>query len=206
MEKIWLKSYPEGVPAEIDPNQYRSLKEMWEEGFSKFGSAIAYTNMDVNLTYSQIEEASRVFGAWLQNEAGLKKGDRVALMMPNVLQYPIAIAGVLRAGMTVVNTNPLYTARELEHQLKDSGAKVILILENFAHVLAEVIGKTDVQKVILTSVGDMLGFPKGAIVNFVLRRVRKQVPAYNLPGALRWKDVIASGTASHAQAGGSRPR
>src|SRR5688572_5973255 len=166
---------------------------MWEEGFSKFGSAIAYTNMDVDLTYSQIEEASRTFGAWLQNEAELKKGDRVALMMPNVLQYPIAIAGVLRAGMTVVNTNPLYTARELEHQLKDSGAKVILILENFAHVLAEVIGRTDVQKVIVTSVGDMLGFPKGAIVNFVLRRVRKQVPAYNLPGALRWKDVIASG-------------
>ena len=193
MEKIWLKSYPEGVPAEIDPNQYRSLKEMWEEGFGKFGSAIAYTNMDVSLTYAQIEEASRAFGAWLQNEAGLKKGDRVALMMPNVLQYPIAIAGVLRAGMTVVNTNPLYTPRELEHQLKDSGAKVILILENFAHVLAGVIGSTDVKKVILTSVGDMLGFPKGAIVNFVLRHVRKQVPAYDLPGALRWKDVIAAG-------------
>ncbi|HEU4531204.1 MAG TPA: AMP-binding protein [Steroidobacteraceae bacterium] len=193
MEKIWLKSYPEGVPAEIDPNQYRSLREMWEEGFAKFGSAIAYTNMDVSLTYSQIEEASRAFGAWLQNEAGLKKGDRVALMMPNVLQYPIAIAGALRAGMTVVNTNPLYTPRELEHQLKDSGAKVILILENFAHVLAEVIGSTDVKKVILTGVGDMLGFPKGAIVNFVLRHVRKQVPAYDLPGALRWKDVIGAG-------------
>jgi len=193
VEKIWLKSYPEGVPAEIDPNRVASLKHMFEQGFAQFRDLPAYTNMDVTLSYGQIDEASRHFGAWLQHRAGLKKGERVALMMPNVLQYPIAIAGVLRAGMVVVNTNPLYTARELEHQLKDSGARVILILENFAHVLAEVIAKTDIKHVIVTSVGDMLGFPKRSIVNFVVRHVRKQVPAYSLPGSMQLRDVMSEG-------------
>ena len=193
MDKIWLKNYPTGVPAEIDPGRYPSLKHLFEESFQKFRDRPAYTNMDVSLTYGDLDELSRRFGAWLQHTAGLQKGDRVALMMPNILQYPVAILGVLRAGFTVVNTNPLYTARELEHQLKDSGAKVILILENFAHVLQEVIARTDVKHVILTGVGDLLGFPKSALVNFVLRRVRKQVPKYELPGALRLNDVLQAG-------------
>jgi long-chain acyl-CoA synthetase len=193
VEKIWLRNYPSGVPAEIDPNRYRSLKQLFEESFEKFRTRPAYTNMDVTLTYGDMEELSRRFGAWLQHGAGLRKGDRVALMMPNVLQYPVAIFGVLRAGLTVVNTNPLYTPRELELQLKDSGAKVIVILENFAHVLEQVIARTDVEHVVVTGVGDLLGFPKSALVNFVLRRVRKQVPKYHLPGALRFNEVLRRG-------------
>ena len=192
MEKIWLKSYPKGVPAEIDVNRYRSLKELFEESFQQHAGSPAYTNMDVTLTYSDLDRLSRCFAAWLQHVAGLRKGDRVALMMPNILQYPVAIAGVLRAGLTVVNCNPLYTPRELEHQLKDSGASVILILENFAHVLQQVIGKTDVRHTLVTSVGEMLGFPKSAIVDFVVRSVRKQVPAYDLPGSLRFRQVLAA--------------
>jgi long-chain acyl-CoA synthetase len=193
VEKIWLRNYPSGVPAEIDPGRYRSLKQLFEESFEKFRTRPAYTNMDVTLTYGDMEELSRRFGAWLQHGAGLRKGDRVALMMPNVLQYPVAIFGVLRAGLTVVNTNPLYTPRELELQLKDSGAKVIVILENFAHVLEQVIARTDVEHVVVTGVGDLLGFPKSALVNFVLRRVRKQVPKYHLPGALRFNEVLRRG-------------
>jgi long-chain acyl-CoA synthetase len=193
VERIWLRNYPPGVPAEIDPGRYRSLKQLFEESFEKFRARPAYTNMDVTLTYDDLEEMSRRFGAWLQHGAGLRKGDRVALMMPNVLQYPIAIFGVLRAGMTVVNTNPLYTPRELEQQLKDSGAKAIVILENFAHVLEQVIARTDVKLVVVTGVGDLLGFPKSALVNFVVRRVRKQVPKYQLPGALRFNEVLRRG-------------
>ena len=193
MEKIWLRNYPSGVPAEIDPGRYRSLKQIFEESFEKFRDRPAYTNMDVTLTYGELDELSRRFGAWLQHVAGLRKGDRVALMMPNILQYPVAILGVLRAGFTVVNTNPLYTPRELEHQLKDSGAKAIVILENFATVLQEVIARTDVKQVILTGVGDLLGFPKSALVNFVLRHVRKVVPKYDLPGALHFNDVLRAG-------------
>jgi long-chain acyl-CoA synthetase len=193
VEKIWLRNYPSGVPAEIDPGRYRSLKQLFEESFEKFRTRPAYTNMDVTFTYGDMEELSRRFGAWLQHGAGLRKGDRVALMMPNVLQYPVAIFGVLRAGLTVVNTNPLYTPRELELQLKDSGAKVIVILENFAHVLEQVIARTDVEHVVVTGVGDLLGFPKSALVNFVLRRVRKQVPKYHLAGALRFNEVLRRG-------------
>ena len=193
MNKIWLKHYPPGVPAEIDTARYRSLKQLFEESFEKYRDRPGYTNMDVTLTYGDLDKLSRRFGAWLQQVAGLRKGDRVALMMPNVLQYPIAIFAVLRAGMTVVNVNPLYTPRELEHQLKDSGAKVILILENFAHVLQQVIEHTDVKIVVLTGVGDLLGFPKSQIVNFVIRRVRKQVPAFDLPGAVRFNDVLRAG-------------
>jgi long-chain acyl-CoA synthetase len=193
LNKFWLKHYPPGVPAEIDPGRYRSLKQLFEESFEKYRDRPGYTNMDVTLTYGDLDELSRRFGAWLQHVAGLRKGDRVALMMPNILQYPIAIFAVLRAGLTIVNVNPLYTPRELEHQLKDSGAKAILILENFANVLQQVVARTDVKTVVITGVGDLLGFPKGQIVNFVIRHVRKHVPAYVLPGALHFNDVLRAG-------------
>jgi len=193
MSKPWLASYPPGVPAEIDSNRYRSLAHLAEESFAKFAARTAYVQMDKALSFGDLDRQSRAFGAWLQQRAGIKRGDRVAIMMPNVLQYPIALFGVLRAGGTVVNTNPLYTARELRHQLVDSGAEVVVILENFAHVLEEVIGQTSVRKVVVTSVGELLGFPKGAIVDFVVRRVRKSVPAWNLPGAQRFSKVLAEG-------------
>ncbi|HUG04327.1 MAG TPA: AMP-binding protein [Steroidobacteraceae bacterium] len=190
-DRFWLKDYPAGVPAEIDPDSLTSLKRMFEDACRDYASRPAFSNMGRTLTYAEIDRASRCFGAWLQKEAGLKKGDRVALMMPNILQYPIAIIGTLRAGMTVVNVNPLYTARELEHQLNDSGATVIVIFENAAATLAQVIAKTPVCKVVVTGIGDLLGFPKGAITNFVIRRVKKMVPAYSLPGALRFNAVMA---------------
>jgi len=175
MEKIWLKSYPPGVPAEIDPSVYSSLIDVAERSFKKYADLVAYVQMGTGLTYAQLDTMTRDFAAWLQNECGLQRGERVAIMLPNVLQYPVAMFGALRAGLVVVNTNPLYTARELEHQLKDSGAKAIVILENFAHVLQEVIAHTDVRKVLVTAVGDMLKWPKSAIVNFVVRHRRKQV-------------------------------
>jgi long-chain acyl-CoA synthetase len=192
MEKIWLKSYPEGVPAEIDYTQYRSLVHLMEEAFRKYASRNAYVCMDKFLTYAQVDEYSKKLGAWLQGR-GLKKGARVAIMMPNVLQYPIAIAGILRAGYTVVNVNPLYTARELEHQLKDSGAEAIIILENFATTLEQVIAKTNVRHIVVASMGDMLGGLKGVIVNFVVRNVKKMVPAFQLPNAVRFKKALADG-------------
>src|SRR5258705_1974358 len=193
MEKIWLKNYPQGVPAEIDRDRFASLRELFEQSVRDYGPKPAYTNMGRTITYNELGRLSRDFAAWLQNVGGLGRGDRVALMMPNVLQYPIAVFGALRAGLTVVNTNPLYTTRELEHQLNDSGATVIVIVENFAHVLSGVIARTNVKRVILTAVGDMLSFPKSAIVNFVVRQVRKQVPAYDLPQSVRFKDVLAQG-------------
>jgi long-chain acyl-CoA synthetase len=193
VDKIWLKNYPQGVPAEIDVNKYTSLRDMFERAVKNFAARPAYTNMGRTIDYTELDQESRRFGAWLQNEGGLGRGDRVAIMMPNVLQYPIAVFGALRAGLTVVNTNPLYTARELEHQLNDSGATVIVIVENFAHVLAEVIAKTKVKHVIITGVGDLLRFPKSAIVNFVVRRVRKQVPPYHLPGAISFRSVLEAG-------------
>jgi len=193
MEKVWLKNYPQGVPAEIDPARFSSLRELFEQSVRDYGPKPAYTNMGRTITYNELDRLSRDFAAWLQNVAGLGRGDRVALMMPNVLQYPIAVFGALRAGLTVVNTNPLYTMRELEHQLNDSGATVIVIVENFAHVLSDVIVRTKVRRVVLTAVGDMLSFPKSAIVNFVVRRIRKQVPAYDLPQSVRFKDVLAQG-------------
>jgi long-chain acyl-CoA synthetase len=190
-DKFWLKDYPAGVPTEIDPDSVSSLKQLFEDACRDYASRPAFSNMGRTLSYAEIDRASRCFGAWLQKEAGLKKGDRVALMMPNILQYPIAIIGALRAGMTVVNVNPLYTARELEHQLNDSGATVIVIFENAAATLAQVIAKTPIRKVIVTGIGDLLGFPKGAITNFVIRRVKKMVPAYSLPGSLRFNAVMA---------------
>jgi long-chain acyl-CoA synthetase len=192
MEKFWLKSYPQGVPAEIDYTQYRSLVHLLEEAFRKYASRNAYVCMDKFLTYAQVDEYSRQLGAWLQSR-GLKKGARIAVMMPNVLQYPIAIAAILRAGYTVVNVNPLYTPRELEHQLNDSGAEAIIILENFATTLEQVIGKTNVKHVVVASMGEMLGGLKGMIVNFVVRNVKKMVPAFALPNATRFKRVLADG-------------
>jgi long-chain acyl-CoA synthetase len=192
MEKIWLKSYPEGVPAEIDYTQYRSLVHLMEESFQKYAARNAYVCMDKFLTYTEVDEYSRKLGAWLQGR-GLEKGARVAIMMPNVLQYPVAIAGILRAGYTVVNVNPLYTPRELEHQLKDSGAEAIIILENFATTLQQVISKTAVKHVVVASMGEMLGGLKGMIVNFVVRNVKKMVPAFQLPNAIRFKQVLSDG-------------
>jgi long-chain acyl-CoA synthetase len=194
VEKHWLKSYPPGVRPEINVNEYPSLKEMIERALAIHSVRDAYVQMGKTVTFGEIDVLSAQFGAFLQTACGLKKGDRVAVMMPNVLQYPIVVHGALRAGLTVVNTNPLYTARELEHQLVDSGATVIVILENFAHVLQEVIAHTPVKHVVITSVGEMLGFPKGAIVNFVVRHKRKQVKPYNLPGAWKFRDALKAGS------------
>lgn len=192
MEKIWIKNYPPGVPAEIDPSQYQSIVALFEESFAKYKSDNAYASMDKKLTYGQVDEMSQALGAWLQSK-GLARGDRVAVMLPNVLQYPVCIAGILRAGFTMVGVNPLYTPRELEHQLKDSGAKAIIVLENFAKTLEQVIARTSVQHVVVASLGDLLGFPKGTIVNLVVRKVKKMVPAYSLPAATKFNDAIAAG-------------
>lgn len=191
MERFWLSAYPKGVPADIDYTQYRSLVHLLEEAFRKYAARNAYVCMDKFMTYAEVDEYSKNLGAWLQSR-GLKKGARVAVMMPNVLQYPIAIAGILRAGYTVVNVNPLYTPRELEHQLKDSGAEAIIILENFAHTLEEVLSKTRVKHVVLAHMGDMMGL-KGLLVNFVVRNVKKMVPAYSLPNAISFKQVLSEG-------------
>ncbi|HKS62942.1 MAG TPA: long-chain fatty acid--CoA ligase [Xanthobacteraceae bacterium] len=192
MERIWLKQYPPGMPTEIDASQYPSLVMLLEESFAKYRDRKAFICMDKAITYGELDALSRDFAAYLQG-TGLKFGDRVALMMPNVLQYPVATAGVLRAGMTVVNVNPLYTPRELEHQLNDSGAEAIVILENFATTLEKVVKNTRVKRIILANMGDMLGFPKGAIVNLVVRKVKKMVPPYSLPSAVQFKAAVAAG-------------
>jgi long-chain acyl-CoA synthetase len=192
MEKIWLKSYPPGMQTEVDTSQYRSLVQLLEESFQKYASRNAYVCMDKYLTYAEVDAYSKRLGAWLQSR-GLKPGARVAIMMPNVLQYPIAIAAILRAGYTVVNVNPLYTPRELEHQLNDSGAEAIIVLENFATTLEQVLGKTQVKYIVVASMGEMLGGLKGMLVNFVVRSVKKMVPAFSLPNAVRFKDALAQG-------------
>jgi long-chain acyl-CoA synthetase len=189
MDKIWLKSYPPNVPAEIDPTQLRSIRELLESACARYADRVAFVQMDTPMTYHQLDALTRGFGAWLQ-QAGLGKGDRIAIMLPNCLQYPVAMFGALRAGLTVVNTNPLYTAPELEHQLSDSGASAIVVLENFAHVLEQVLPRTSVKHVLVTAVGDLLKFPKSHLVNFVVRHVRKQVPAWSIPGAKSFKDVV----------------
>jgi long-chain acyl-CoA synthetase len=191
MERIWLKSYPPGVPADIDPGEYKSLVELFDAGIRKYAGRPAFTNMGKTITYAELDAQSRAFGAWLQSK-GLGKGARVAIMMPNCLQYPVAMFGTLRAGCTVVNVNPLYTPRELEHQLKDSGAEAIVVLENFGHVLQEVRPKTPIRHIVVTSLGEMLGV-KGLIVNLVVRKVKKMVPPYELPGALSFKEVLHAG-------------
>ena len=192
MEKIWLKHYPPGVPTEIDQGKYDSLVTLLEECFAKFRERRAFVCMDKAITYGALDAMSRDFAAYLQT-TGLKFGDRVAVMMPNILQYPVTTAGILRAGMTVVNVNPLYTPRELEHQLNDSGAEAIVILENFATTLEKVLKNTRVKHVILANMGDLLGFPKGTIVNLVVRKIKKMVPAYSLPGAVQFKAALAGG-------------
>jgi long-chain acyl-CoA synthetase len=191
VEKIWLKHYPKGIPAEIDIHEYASVREIFEESVGKYGPRPAFTCMGKSITFGELDALSAAFGAWLQG-LGCGKGTRVALMMPNVLQYPVCLFGTLRAGCTVVNVNPLYTARELEHQLSDSGAEVIVCVENFASVVAHVLGKTKVRHTVVTSIGEMLGF-KGLLVDFVLRHVKKMVPAYSLPGSIRLSDALAEG-------------
>jgi len=191
LEKIWLKSYPPGVPAEIDVNEYASLREVLEESCAKFGSRPAYSCMGRTITFAELDRLSGAFGAFLQGR-GLTKGARVALMMPNVLQYPVCLFGILRVGCTVVNVNPLYTPRELEHQLNDSGAEMIIVVENFAHTLAEVLSKTEVKHVLVTTIGEMLGL-KGVLVDFVLRHVKKMIPPWDIPGAMRLSDALAEG-------------
>ncbi|MDS4028626.1 MAG: AMP-binding protein [Candidatus Contendobacter sp.] len=193
MEKVWLKRYPPNVPAEINPDQYASLAEVLEQSCRRFGPHLAFANMGYGMTYEELEEKSQDFAAWLQQDLGLEKGERVAIMLPNLLQYPVALFGVLRAGLVVVNVNPLYTPRELEHQLKDSGAKVILILVNFAHVLAEVIDQTEIKQVIVTEIGDLLPFWKAKVVNLVVKHIKKMVPHYHLPGAIGFNEALALG-------------
>ncbi|HEV8311931.1 MAG TPA: long-chain-fatty-acid--CoA ligase [Burkholderiaceae bacterium] len=192
MEKIWLKQYPAGVPAEIDGTLYPSLVALIEESFKKYRDLPAYKFMGRSVTFGQVDDLSRQLAAYLQAQ-GLQRGDRVAIMMPNVPQYPVAVAAILRAGLVVVNVNPLYTPRELEHQLKDSGAKSIVILENFAATLQQVMSAVPTKQVILASMGDLLGFPKGLIVNYVVRNVKKMVPAFDIPGAVRFNAALASG-------------
>jgi len=191
MEKIWLKHYPPGVPAEVDYHQYRSVGELFERNTAKYRDRPAYINMGRTISFGELERLSRAFGAWLQGK-GLAKGARVAVMMPNCLQYPVCVFGILRAGYVVVNVNPLYTARELEHQLRDSGSEAIVILENFAHVLQQVIARTSVKHVVVAALGDLLG-AKGAIVNFVVRRVKKMVPRWEISGTIRFNALIAEG-------------
>jgi len=194
MDKIWLSSYPAGVPAEIDVNEFHSLGELFEKSVGKYADRIAYINMGKAISYRELDRLTRDFGAYCQSVLGLKRGARIALMMPNLLQYPIAMFGALRAGYTVVNCNPLYTARELEHQLRDSGADAIVIVENFAHVLQDVIANTGVKQVVVTGLGDMLGTLKGSLVNFVVRHLKKMVPPYALPQAVRFKEALGQGS------------
>lgn len=191
MERIWLKQYPPGVPADIEPTQYASLVDLLEESFTKFADRKAFICMDKSISYRDLDQMSVALAAYLQGR-GLQRGARVAIMMPNVLQYPVATAAVLRAGYAVVNVNPLYTPRELEHQLKDAGAEAIIVLENFAHTVEQVIAKTQVKHVIVASMGDLLGF-KEIIVNLVVRRVKKMVPAWSLPGAVAFNDALSAG-------------
>jgi long-chain acyl-CoA synthetase len=192
MERIWLRNYPPGVPHTVDVEQYDSLVHLMQEGFRKHAARNAYAYMDRHYTFGEIDRHSADFGAWLQAR-GLARGARVAIMLPNVIQYPIALAGALRAGYVVVNVNPLYTPRELEHQLRDSGAEAIVILENFAGILQQVIERTAVKHVVVASLGEMLGFPKGAIVNFTVRRIKKMVPEYSLAGNVRFTEALDSG-------------
>ena len=191
-DRPWLSAYPDGVPADIDATQYASLVELMEESFAKFEDRCAYSFLGKDTTFGQTDTQSRALAAYLQS-LGLTKGDRIAIMMPNVPQYPVAVAAILRAGFVVVNVNPLYTPRELEHQLRDSGAKAIVIIENFAATLQKCIANTPVKHVVLATMGDRLGLLKGALVNYVVRNVKKLVPAFSLPGAVRFNDALARG-------------
>ncbi len=191
MEKVWLKNYPQGVPAEIDPNVYSSIPDMLEKNCRRYADKYAFSNLGTHITYRELDELSKQFAAYLQSCLGLKKGDRVAIILPNVLQYPIAMFGILRAGLTCVNVNPLYTAPELAHQLKDSGANTCICLANFASVLEQALPETNVKHIIVTEVGDALGGLKSHIVNFVVKYVKKMVPAWNIPNAVSYREVMA---------------
>ncbi|MFT4178194.1 MAG: long-chain fatty acid--CoA ligase [Thermomonas sp.] len=192
-ERPWLAHYPAGVPAEIDMNEFSSITDVFDTALKTYRNKTAFINMGKSLSYDELDRLSRDFAGYLLGELKLKKGDRVAVMMPNCLQYPIAILGVLRAGLTVVNVNPMYTARELKHQLSDAGASVLLVMDNFGNVAQDVLAQMPGVKAITTGLGDMLGFPKGAIVNFVLKHVKKMVPNYDIPGAVRFRDTLTLG-------------
>jgi long-chain acyl-CoA synthetase len=196
MNHVWYKNYEPSVARTIDPKKYDSIIQVFEDAFAKFADKPALHNMGSTLTYSQFREMSMKFGDFLQNDLKMEKGDRIAIMMPNILQYPIAMVGALAAGLVVVNCNPLYTARELEHQLKDSGAKAIVIFENSANVLEKIIGHTSAKYVITTQIGDFLRFPKNMIVNFVIKNVKKMVPSWNLPGHKTMNEAIDRGQSS----------
>ena len=193
-DRPWFKSYPENMPHEIDLDEYRSIISVFDTAVGKFRAKPAFSNLGKTLSYTEIDSLSRQFAAYLLGELQLKKGDRVAIMMPNCLQYPIAIFGILRAGLTVVNVNPMYTPRELKHQLIDSGASALLVIDNFGSTVQEVIADTPVKQVITTGLGDLLGFPKGALINFVLKYVKKMVPDYDIPGSVRFKDTLTLGS------------
>src|SRR5690554_6232656 len=194
MNPVWHQHYPPGIPTNVngDIKAYESLVALFEESCARFVRHTAYISMGVNLGYGELDEASRCFAAWLQS-IGVKKGDRIALMMPNLLQYPVCLFGAWRAGAVVVNTNPLYTATELEHQLSDSGAEIIVVAENFAHTVEAALPRTSVKHVVVTRVGDMLGTARGAVTNFVVRRLKKLIPAYSLPEARDFNDILVSG-------------
>ncbi|MBV9911046.1 MAG: AMP-binding protein [Sinobacteraceae bacterium] len=198
MDKIWLRSYPPGVPAEIDPSRLRTLQQLITETCTAHATLPAFVQMGHTLTFRQLDRLSGHFASYLQQKLQLRKGERIAIMLPNVLQYPIALFGALRAGLAVVNTNPLYTAPELEHQLRDSGAAVILVLENFAHCVAKVLPQTQVKQVIVTGVGDLLSWPKSSLVNFVIKR-RKQIPPWKIAGAVRFRETLTAGAAASLQ-------
>ncbi|MBB1361478.1 MULTISPECIES: long-chain-fatty-acid--CoA ligase FadD [unclassified Shewanella] len=193
MDQPWINNLPEHVPAEIDPSQFSSLVHMFEDAVAKYADQPAFINMGATMTYRKLEERSRAFAAYLQNELHLNKGDRVAIMMPNLLQYPIALFGILRAGMVVVNVNPLYTPRELKHQLVDSGARAIIVVSNFANTLEEIVDQTPIESVIITNLGDQLSAPKRTLVNFVVKYIKRLVPKYHLPHALSFRDALSKG-------------
>ena len=200
VDRIWLKSYPEGVPAEIDPDRYGSINEVFDQACRKYPNLPSFTCMGKTLTYAELDELAMAFARYLQGTLKFAQGDRVAVMMPNILQYPVAVFGILRAGLTVVNCNPLYTPRELEHQLADSGATAIVIVENFAHTLEQVVAKTRIRQVITTQLGDLLGFPKSLLVNYMVKHKKKLVPAWNLPGSITLKTALAAGRSAPFEA------
>jgi len=193
LEKIWLKSYPSGMPEEVPTPPFKSVLDIFEQAFEKYPANAAYTNMGKTLNYAELDHLSMQFASYLQNTLGLTRGERVAIMLPNILQYPVVMCGIFRAGLVVVNVNPLYTARELEHQLKDSSTRCVIILENFAHILASVIEKTDVSHVVTTGVGDLLGWPKSVLTNFVLRYVKRSVPSYKFERSVTFRQALRSG-------------
>ena len=192
MDKPWLKNYPEGVPEEIDLSRYSSILDIYDASIEAYADRVAYVNFDKELTFRELDRLSEQFAAYLQG-LGLQKGDRIALMMPNIFQYPVAIFAALKAGLVIVNTNPMYTARELRHQLNDSGARAIVVVENFAHVVQKVRDDVPVEHIVTTRIGDLLGFPKGTLIDFVLRYVKKAVPPFSLPGAVRFPDALRRG-------------